>query len=203
MGTLTGNHPAVINRWSERLKEARQLTDSAEAQRLMDQINATLDGAAALLVQMIDKVEPSHLRVLSQNKQLLDWFESFEADSLEEPRGEVPGYQELIETFADTYIEWLDAELPMAVKFTELYIQGVEVGNLRDRPWFAEWVEMTKRMADLRERLRLWPYEDYVVRIPPWAYLKSCWLLLWHTIRHPFRTTVIDLMTGRVVGFKE
>lgn len=44
---------------------------------------------------------------------------------------------------------------------------------------------------------------DLTVRIPPWAFLRSCWLLLWNTIRHPFRTTVIDLMTGRVVGREE
>jgi hypothetical protein len=46
-------------------------------------------------------------------------------------------------------------------------------------------------------------FGEFRVRIPPLAYLKTCWLLFWNTIRHPFRTTVIDLMTGRVVVREE
>ena len=44
--------------------------------------------------------------------------------------------------------------------------------------------------------------DAFRVRIPSSGYLKTCWLLLWNTIRHPFQTTAIDLMTGRVIGRK-
>jgi hypothetical protein len=37
------------------------------------------------------------------------------------------------------------------------------------------------------------------VRIPPRAFLRSMATIFWTAIRHPFRTTEVDLSTGRVV----
>src|SRR5262249_10468918 len=38
-----------------------------------------------------------------------------------------------------------------------------------------------------------------VKRIPPLAYLRTVWALLWTAFRHPFTTTYIDPFTGKVL----
>jgi hypothetical protein len=38
-----------------------------------------------------------------------------------------------------------------------------------------------------------------VVYIPPWAYLKSMFLLAWTAFRHPFTNARIDVTQGRVI----
>ncbi len=43
------------------------------------------------------------------------------------------------------------------------------------------------------------PARPSVIRIPPSAYLRSVWSLVWGAIRYPFRTTIVDLTTGKSV----
>jgi hypothetical protein len=38
-----------------------------------------------------------------------------------------------------------------------------------------------------------------VITIPPLAYLRAMFNLGWSAFRHPFKTTVVDLMTGRII----
>jgi hypothetical protein len=44
--------------------------------------------------------------------------------------------------------------------------------------------------------------EPAFIRIPPLAYLRAILALAWSTFRHPFKTTEIDLMTGRIVAHR-
>lgn len=37
------------------------------------------------------------------------------------------------------------------------------------------------------------------VYIPPAAYLRTIWAILWTTFRHPLTTTLIDVTTGKVL----
>jgi hypothetical protein len=43
------------------------------------------------------------------------------------------------------------------------------------------------------------PAERETVYIPPLAYLRSVWAMLWTAIRYPRQTTYVDLSTGRYV----
>lgn len=47
---------------------------------------------------------------------------------------------------------------------------------------------------------RLSPASTEEVRIALLSYLRTCWAVLWTTFAHPFRTTLIDATTGRVVS---
>jgi hypothetical protein len=38
-----------------------------------------------------------------------------------------------------------------------------------------------------------------LLRIRPWAYLRTMAMLAWSAFRHPYSTTVIDLTTGRII----
>jgi hypothetical protein len=56
--------------------------------------------------------------------------------------------------------------------------------------------------SELAEALDEIDAEPEAVHIPPLGFLKTCWQLLWSTIRHPFQTSFIDMSTGRVIGRK-
>ena len=43
------------------------------------------------------------------------------------------------------------------------------------------------------------PDTSEVEHIPPLAFLRSMWAILWGALRHPFCTTFVDLSTGRAI----
>jgi hypothetical protein len=77
------------------------------------------------------------------------------------------------------------------------YARGVEGRSVTDEAArvAARWPGGSAYMAGLRETDEI----DGPTRIGLAPYIRAAWNLLWTAFRHPFKTTEIDLATGRVV----